>query len=58
VVRLKKTASLYFLFSGAVYCAGMIVYAVQGQKLYPFLGGWIAGLLVMEGLNRRKLESA
>lgn len=58
MVRLKKTASLYFLCSGVVYCAGMIAYAVNGQKLCPFLGGWIAGLLVMEGFTRRKLESA
>jgi hypothetical protein len=58
VIRLKKTARLYFIASAAAYCAGMILYAVNGQTLYPFLGGWIAGLLIMEGYSRRRLKSA
>ncbi|MBL0387491.1 hypothetical protein JJB07_12590 [Tumebacillus sp. ITR2] len=58
MVRLKKTARLYFIAGAAAYCAGVILYAVNGHKLYPFLGGWIAGLLLMEGFSRRKLESA
>ncbi|WP_161780742.1 hypothetical protein [Tumebacillus flagellatus] len=58
MVRLKKTARFSFILSVVAYCAGMIVYAVSGQKLYPFLGGWIAGLLIMEGFSRSKFENA
>ncbi|MGZ4106642.1 MAG: hypothetical protein ACXVO1_04765 [Tumebacillaceae bacterium] len=42
--------------SAVSYCVGVISYTLHHVLLYPFLGGWIAGLLVMGGFRRQALE--
>jgi hypothetical protein len=43
----------YFLIGAAAYGAGIVHYAVSHDMVYPFLGGWISGLVVMTGCTRR-----
>jgi len=53
VIRLKKSA----LLAVATYCAGVILYSVHSNSLYPFLGGWLSGLIFMSGLSRHGLRN-
>jgi hypothetical protein len=52
VISLKKCS----LFAVAIYCAGVILYSVHPNTLFPFLGGWLSGLTFMGGLSHHALR--
>jgi len=45
---------VFYIASFLSYGGGVVHYAFKEMKLVPFLGGWIAGLLLMEGVSRRR----
>lgn len=55
-IAIKPTSRFFFISSAVAYSSGIVHYTLYGKTVYPFIGGWIAGFLLMEGISRRGID--